>query len=1771
MFKFLTSFTFLYAFTIAVLLLYGLLYYKGFVKNGYQKRRFPFVFLLISMACFSFLFFNINAPLSLRTFSNLDYHFIRHDGFRVSGNIELGRTDTINYKGNSFNKFVLHKQGKQLNVISSYSEEPFYAASAGNSYKLLSANYPAAGHSISFRIDSSIITIKTVADSSFELRVNNTVVGRTGKIIRKGIVSWNIFKDDIGFINSAWYTNEQLVFSLKNILLLRDDVSKKGAGELKYFLSGRLFQSANSIRYDEQNIQLSTIAFASAIADKSTLAWGVGFLDNNRNQFRTNYLGADSFALLNRYPVSYPLTEESRDDWSKHSINKFLVSDASDMQQMPAVFGEGFLFAPFNGDNTIDFSPVLLTYYKDKANAPLQLQAKFMNGRGSPITSSKNQLILPARSSNFGWVFSIQNSFNWNFGNKSMTAGTWQLILFGTLLFFFILVFASSWLKPANKLSWVWQLLTCVTIVLLTTRFFLYWRYKSFPPYEGLDLPSVQQLNSFWNFGIILFTTFALAIIFGFGFLKHLYVSVRKMAASLLKQSFNENFRNTNFLTEERVANTISSTYLVKKRGARTIFFISWVTILLTGGGFAAFNNFDPTTCRHLAILLVLLYFVFIYISYKHSPLVVSEEKSWWGISTGKSFDIIINNPVKVLLSVSLLGLFAFVDIGFAIIFLNFLLFNEAFLCINYAIAGLSAGSKKNASLFGLLGVVYLLLFAINLVSGPYIFKNLLELPQLLYVAGYILFAIIISYTLVRLLYRLPARKKAMAGFATAILLFVVAFLFFPKERILEKAAITKYRIDVMTMPFDKAIETAYEDGKTYEPVIRAAQNQWFINTFIYEKNNPVVNAAGFNLLPHAPQNKGAKYNAQATDLVASRFFIAEHGKWSVLLYVLLLLLPTTLLASFYKLYPDFTNRINNNYPTITAGFSLLNYLLITALLVILAATGRYIFFGQDLPFGSILSKQSILFPSILIVAVVLLFKNIPLEQYPNRKKLIPGTIVFAGLALLLFLVKPVFNKDKEFGVSDLAKNMDSFIELRLQPVFDYFDSAKITRRLSMTKKDQLFSDSVRKLLAAGFMDDAGKFFTKEIESYTRSSFSRHLDQSKMLYLDLYSGKPQLAVNDNYFRIEPPPHLQQFWSGNVFSDSTNYNITLWNADDGSVVNKRISSYTDERSSLLADGLQLTFKKSVGESIPAGQAGLFDQLCLINKSGLSIKLINTEGVVTLDRNDTLLLRNPDRLRILDSTGDDKLMVIQPDAFMKNYYVNGSRFYVYPMGNDFIWARNFSESVSSEYTAKGQIRKNAFVSLDAVMMDSLSAKIKGMMNADTAYKKGAEYGICIADGNGKLVAITDFIKEMNRPDPNDKAAFNKVIRGDNGFVSQSLLRKQIGNINLLRMNPGPGSTLKPIVFSAIASQLKLDWDAFAAEGFSQKQEFFGGEKVAEYDFEKNNGRIASVVDYLRYSDNYYHSNLLLLGSYSRQSLQNLLAQHFATQNPEANLHPIAIGWPYFSYNGKQYWLNGFENWPGYINGKANFGSDSSFVSVGLLNNFGIYTYRTGKGAQKFSSAYDSLLFRESHKNSGFILPEYALFDQKGTGMDNGKPNEVFMSSFRGHVKGSSQVMVPPVKMLDAFGKMISQNRNYSLTLNPYAKENPFVPFNTDNGVSYNNYLSLVREKVFEGLKQVMVNGTAARLGAMLKNTSPYYYYAKTGTTGDDESKAKSKLFAIIISKKDVTDPDFNFRKNKFYTIYFTSQNGPAKQNEEFQAAVIKYIQQSPGFIKYMNTKD
>ena len=1757
MLQFFSSLSFLYLFCIIVLLVYGFVYWQQFQQKGYVRKIFPYVFPLIAVACLAFLWINMRAPLSLKTISNLDHHFIRHDGFAVTQQLEIGKTDTANMPGAAYNRFAFYKDGGQLAVQSSYSEDPFYI-SAGGSYRLASVKYEAQGHPVSLRAGNREIVFTAPGDNVFELKIGETGFRREMKL-RRGATAWDIMSEADGFSRSPFYNDITTRQALKQLFVVRDAVTKRSGEGLFYFFSGKIFDYVSSLRYDGQPVTGASLSFNKKLdAKEPVVAWGIGFLENNRNQYKIKNGAADSFYVQPRYPVSYPLTEENRDQWKKKHISKFLLADAKDMQQVPAVFREGFLFAAYSGDSALAFAPLLLTYQKDEAGKTVNLQPRNFAGDMVKAGFQKGQLVLPASVKGVSWLFTIKDTYDWEFGSRQLSPAAWGGWIAGAMGLFFLLVMVVAIVRPADQQSWVWQVLSAVVFILLTTRYFLYWRYKSFPPYEGMDLPSQQQLMSAGNFFIIIAATVLLALLFGSSAIRYGYIALRRRVARISGRYYHGAYHvydGDEQLPAERRLNQLLGKVPVS---GKTIFFTGWAALLIAGGTLAAASGFDPGTCRHLAIGLVLAYFIFLFISYRHSPLVAATGKAWWKLSTGSVSNILVNNPVKVLLSVSLMALFAFVDIGFAIVFLNFLLFNEAFLCINYTIAGLSAGSNRNARLFGIAGAVYILAFVLNLLYAPYIFKFLLDLPQFLYAGAYILFAVSISYVVMRLLTDMAVRRRKLAGIGIAAGLFAIAFLFFPKERILSKAAVTRYRIDVLTMPADKAITSAYKEGKTYEPVIRAAQNQWFINTFIHEENNPAAKQTGFHLLPHAPQNKGAKYNAQATDLVASRFLVAEHGMTSVLLYALLLLLPVVMLASFYKLYPDFTNRTNTSYPAVTAGFSLLNYLLITALLVILAATGRYIFFGQDLPFGSILSKQSVLFPALLITIVVLFFHKIPLQQYANRKKILPGLIVFGLLAVLLFVVKPVFNKNREFGVDNLAAEMDSYVQAHLQPVLQYFDTAAATRRLTLAKKDELFTDSLRNMLRAGMGAGDNPFFLNEMNAYAHAGFARHTDQRRMLFLSTSQGSPQLAVNENYFRVEPPPHLQQVWTGNVFGDTTTYNISFWDANAGTVINHRLSSYTWEPDRPLSQDWKLSFRNP-------GTERFYTALYLVNQSGREWQAEQEGRLISLRQGDSLLLQNPSRLLLTDSrSGRQQTLLAEPDAFMKNYYVNGSRYYTYPLAERFIWARNFAEAIAADYTRADNKAKDAVISLNYEMMDSLTAMIRSMMDADNSYEKGAEYAVCIADGNGRLIAMADFIKGMERPDPNQKAAFNRTLSGDDGFVSQSLLRKQIGNLNLLRMNPGPGSTFKPVAFSAIASQLSLDWEHFSSAGFSEKLTVFGGERVPEYDFEVNNGRISRVTDYLRYSDNYYHANVLLLGSYPKQPLQGMLQSSFVKRNPGSGL-----SWPYFDYKNTTYWLPGFKQWPGYESGRANFGLDSSFTSVGLNQNFGIATRPSGLSFERFGSAYDSALFLSGWKKSGFILPEYSLFDQYGEWVNHRVPYDLFVNCFRGHVKGSSQVMVSPAKMTEAFGRLISQNRNYALTLNPYVSEPVFSPFYVDESLRYNSYLSLIRDGVMTGMREAVAAGTAGTLGRMLSSGAPYYYYGKTGTTGDDQKNSKSKLFSLLISSADVTSPDHNFRHNRFYSVYFMSQNGPAKQNEAFQARVVKFLESSPLFTRYMKT--
>src|SRR5689334_11495253 len=122
------SLPFLYGLTLVLLIVYSLCYYNRLYKKGrhLHPKWFMMVFGFISICCMGFLWVHFNAPLSLQTYSNLDHHFLQHQGFVVTQKIELGNADTVHVNNNSYNRFIIQKQGDRVQISSPYSEEPFY-------------------------------------------------------------------------------------------------------------------------------------------------------------------------------------------------------------------------------------------------------------------------------------------------------------------------------------------------------------------------------------------------------------------------------------------------------------------------------------------------------------------------------------------------------------------------------------------------------------------------------------------------------------------------------------------------------------------------------------------------------------------------------------------------------------------------------------------------------------------------------------------------------------------------------------------------------------------------------------------------------------------------------------------------------------------------------------------------------------------------------------------------------------------------------------------------------------------------------------------------------------------------------------------------------------------------------------------------------------------------------------------------------------------------------------------------------------------------------------------------------------------------------------------------------------------------------------------------------------------------------------------------------------------------------------------------------------
>ena len=468
------------------------------------------------------------------------------------------------------------------------------------------------------------------------------------------------------------------------------------------------------------------------------------------------------------------------------------------------------------------------------------------------------------------------------------------------------------------------------------------------------------------------------------------------------------------------------------------------------------------------------------------------------------------------------------------------------------------------------------------------------------------------------------------------------------------------------------------------------------------------------------------------------------------------------------------------------------------------------------------------------------------------------------------------------------------------------------------------------------------------------------------------------------------------------------------------------------------------------------------------------------------------------------------------------------------------------------------------------------------------------VVVADGDGKVRAMVEHRQSRYNLNPNDSRRIQ--------FLEDSLKREGLlnhgheaeryfGNKAILSLNNGPGSSQKPIVWTAVTTQYSgWDWNklqmakinnslmhlekgkdkngkevvkryhawSFAGQRFDTRQ------KVAEDHRNKFRspagdeglGNInVDVQFYIRKSSNYYNALMVYLGSHTKEELDAGKPNTNNKENPL--LIPKNSEWentvddycdkrfPIITYNNKDYCFAKPLN-------NENIQTGGILLD-GLSQNFNLPIYYSNKKSCDLHKAMrnDSLIANY------YAFPEYSFFHNKARAGRDGKLKEVVREGIKMTAIGKNSVwLVSPLKMAEMYGKLVSFNSNYRLTIDPTMEKPSFQALIND--YKNDNYLRMRNDKFIKGLNEVFTSdaGTAygvykkvktqndvfiekEKNGTSNKSKGKYHIYGKTGTIDGKINKreAEDHLLAVIITNKDLANMNTidEYKDLRFYVIY------------------------------------
>lgn len=1407
-----------------------------------------------------------------------------------------------------------------------------------------------------------------------------------------------------------------------------------------------------------------------------------------------------------------------------------------------------------------------------------------------------------------------------------------------------------------------------VLFSLCVVRLILSWRASTFVPIEDITYPVYSKMRDSW--GLVE------ALIYAFIVLLPILVSIYTIwaakihafianAVAIIKQKF------STIKLPDGLKNLL------------TVLGIQYPQIFLTYIGLLLLmlvtSMVLPKLERFCNILLPLCIFIVteIWLEVKHAKY-------------KHSFSTLIQRIAHIIV----MCLYLFVaDAGFIVVFLTYIILQEGVLkrLFNRQIhlRGLKQWLPYILSIF-----FTFVLWVILLRQGQLMIKLFTHTGWVIFFVG------LIIITCGVLIYCKTSYKKLGIGVAIFALIITISGIVeavspsvnFWSDLVNIKAHM-RYRAEIQQLTkgesVDQLIEKSDYDSQDIVYIMRSAHNQWFINQYIRAGQDMKNDNLSFRLQPHS--NQGCTYTTQTTDLVVTRYILAEHGE----VVARRILILWMLLILIFIMEISMSNGVNLAY----VGSILLIYSI--ALLVYLSATNRVVFIGQDFPMISLQSRVAILFPYVLLC--IPLFRLIYIRQRrlddnDDKETDFKGIVFGVELILLTVLcVTGIEQKGKEqeasqFNVSTLISNMSDKVAL----INERFQSYQIENKEKIKGKKiddiwNTFTDTDFAVVYNDLLEDTttnNKFFSSSLR-YFKDKQTSKTDINQLLHLRRRGGICYLAVNKQHYFIPAIMKEEMQWKGHLYAAYIDPNFSLYGLSNAKKI--KLDTRKDYEINILTNNvvrdvpnmplLRFDASWTPGDAplllLKSAQGIGQSEYFWIESDTLEYKSKGRQNQIatSVEPGDVFRLYRQEGNKQSQAVYSAKLHKDGTKYIARNIWLNGHRRLFYPLGKESMWSYHYANLVSSALGDTSLLKINKAyqdtslrLSLDfdlckilyqsiekdvansqnssrmsnrvrkqleefknapmAIQADSLHRSLYYDLHRNKVIVKSGTYELkfqvseinrrlkefrnlekplskaidCVLqrpydftavaiDGDGHIRALFDYTQH-HRVDPNNIENMNKLISELYLEGSTADERDVFGNKALQHIPMGPGSSFKPIAYSAITSQEKLNWKSINVSSYGindalSKKKNNSSSDVKQFDYyggvnitRENEGKPLNIDtyyslnynNYLYKSDNLYHSAMIMLGLQPIDNVTNILRSTAGLSPQEA--------FPIITYSGNEYAFNP-DVW--YTGGRSVI-QENSILSSGLYHNFHILQGNTRTAKREYQNYFgnDSIMSYIASYPSSARGWSFAECGSQNIADRRQKP--VLTNGFNRMLLGAYPLQQTPMQMAVNTMRLVTLNKSESITTlmdGPTTKNYKF--FKIGAGWNEQSYLEFMRDVVWTQMRKTPKIGTARGLTREIdkietgkKYGRPYYIYCKTGTLADERKNAnvnRIKHLMVVITDRElekITSVE-QLQQLRYYVVYLSymgvSENGFT--NHRF-LPYIEDVMSSTTFQTYMNPK-